>query len=77
MQIKVPNYITRIIADYLENRSFIIKIHNFSSFPRNIEAGVLQGSVLSPALFSIFINDIPVKNKEAYEHTLLFADDIS
>ena len=72
---RFSSFFTRIIADFLENRSFIV--NNFSSLSRNIEAGVPLGSVLSPTLFSLFINDIPVKNKKAYEHTLLFADDIS
>ena len=34
-----------------------------------------QGGVLSPTLFSCYINDIPIENNEN-EHTLLFADDI-
>ena len=34
-----------------------------------------QGGVLSPTLFSIYINDVPLADSED-EKTLLFADDI-
>jgi hypothetical protein len=41
-----------------------------------IKAGVPQGAVISPILFSIFINDIPVNNKPNNSYSLLFADDL-
>ena len=75
---KLPYYITRIIVDYLNARSFVVRIGNSNSTPRNIEAGVPQGGVLSPTLFSLFINDLPVKmDAESREYSFLFADDIS
>jgi hypothetical protein len=40
--------------------------------PRNIQAGVPQGSVLSPTLYSICINNTPQKPGV---HLYLFADD--
>ncbi|KAL1122174.1 hypothetical protein AAG570_003579 [Ranatra chinensis] len=68
----VPSTYYLILLSYLSDRSFIV-IHGSSQssyFP--IKAGVPQGSILSPLLYSVYTSDIP-------EHpaTLLasFADD--
>ena len=43
---------------------------------RPIECGLPQGAVISPPLFCININDVPIIEK-IDEKTLLFADDIA
>lgn len=50
----------KIIASFLKNRAFYISLPPATSTKRPIEAGVPQGSVLSPMLYNIFMNDIPV-----------------
>jgi len=50
------------------------KIGAFKSSYKRIYCGVPQGSVISPLLFLIYINDIA---KASLCHTTLFADDIN
>ena len=75
-KIKVTFYLLRIIINFLENRQFYVQIGDYKTSMRSIECGVPQGAVLSPTLFSVFINDVPTKNTQN-EKTILFADDIA
>ncbi|MBM3938260.1 MAG: hypothetical protein FJ333_06350, partial [Sphingomonadales bacterium] len=57
---------------YLSNRSQVVDINGHYSDPVNIDISVLQGSILGPILFNVFINDLPLQSSIA---TFLFADD--
>ena len=76
-KLKIPWYILSLIENFLSNRTFTVKVENTSSKTRNISNGTPQGSVLSPTLFLVFINDIPIRHKKNKEYTFLFADDLS
>jgi len=76
-QIKTPYYPIKVIGHRMLNRSFKVKIVHFISSDRPFKIGVAQGAVLSPALFSIYINDLPICKEENVCDTLLFADDIN
>ena len=73
--LKVPYYLISIIWAFLKERTFEVKVDGEKSSIRKISCGVPQGGVLSPTLFSLFINDVPLAEGED-EKTLLFADDI-
>nr|CAH7757711.1 unnamed protein product [Callosobruchus chinensis] len=67
-----PFWLLKLLKSYLEGRKFRIKINNTLSTLRPIKAGVPQGSVLGPILYSLFIHDVPCsRNCEVY----LYADD--
>ena len=73
---KIPNYLIFWIRSFLTKRTFRVKVNRFTSNPYPIKAGVPQGSVISPLLFSLYINDIPKADETNKKYSLLFADDL-
>jgi ribonuclease HI len=61
------------INEFINNRTFEVKIGAESSSKRALQNGTPQGSVLSPILFLIMINDIDIGETGA--ELSLFADD--
>lgn len=59
LSLMLPGNYVKILASYVSERYFRVRFEDsFSSF-RSICAGVPQGSVLSPLLYSLFTTDIP------------------
>ena len=48
---------------YLSNRKFMVNLENPFSEVSSISCGVLQGSILRPLLFLIYVNDMPMAVK--------------
>jgi hypothetical protein len=62
----------KLIGSVLSNRKFSVSVEGEMSTPREMQAGVPQGLVLSPTLFNMYINDAP-QTHDVY--LALFADD--
>jgi ribonucleases P/MRP protein subunit RPP40 len=60
-------------SNYLSNRKQIVLIDNTPSTAQEINIGVVQGSILAPLLFIIYINDM--KNVLSHVTINIFADD--
>ena len=54
-----PEQIHQLIKSYLSSRTFVIKIEDTYSEVKDIKAGVPQGSVLSPILYTLYTANIP------------------
>ena len=74
MVLKVSYFLCLKIKNYLQNREQRVVLNGQTSEWRKINSGVLQGSVLGPLLFLIYINDLSDGLTSIYK---IFADDTS
>ncbi|GFY28523.1 probable RNA-directed DNA polymerase from transposon X-element [Trichonephila clavipes] len=67
-----PSPLIKLISSYLADRNFSVRINDTYSSHRPTEAGVAQGTLISPLLFNIYVNDIPIHHNTTL---CMFADD--
>lgn len=72
IRIRLPQYLIRMIHQFLTNRTFQTTIDGKMSTTRLMKFGTAQGSVLSPTLYNIYVHDIPLLTEC---HVSMFADD--
>ncbi|GFU51735.1 RNA-directed DNA polymerase from mobile element jockey [Trichonephila clavipes] len=60
------------IHSFLSNRTFRVRVDKTLSSPRPIRSGLPQGSLSSPLLFTLYVNDVP---QTGLSHLAMFADD--
>ena len=70
-------YLCNINKSFLSGRLFRVRVNESYSDYCPIEFCVPQGSLLSPTLFSIFINDLPDLSSPKRVYAPIFADDIA
>ena len=73
-QLDLPKYIVYWIQQFITERSFFIQINDSVSYKYKIEAGVPQGCILSPILFSIYFSDI---SEVINSNKAIYADDLA
>ena len=68
-----PSYLVHVITSYLRGRTFEASFLTATSSRRGMRAGVAQGGLISPVLFSLYVNDIPTPSRHV--EVALYADD--
>ena len=85
MERRVPLCFINIFIYWLSNLSSRCRWHATLSEPYSIRSGVKQGGILSPALFTLYMNDLMVRLREKgvgchiktlFLASIMFADDL-
>lgn len=78
-QLPTPYYL--FLKSYLTQRKFYVKVNDDTSSICQINAGVPQGSVLGPVLYTIYTSDMPIEDNVTIatyaDDTAILASDVS
>ena len=56
----VPNYLLRILIYWYANQTMCVKWRSQTSDKFHVSNGVRQGSILSPHLFKVYVDDLTI-----------------
>ena len=73
LTLNVPSYIVHTISSYLRDRTFEESLQTATSSRWGMWSGVAQGGLISPVLFSLYVNDMP--SPSHHVELALYADD--
>jgi hypothetical protein len=70
-----PSYLVKNVSSYLDCRTFQTSFQSATSTYRGMRAGVTQSGLVSPVLFSLYVNDKPTRSchVELAQYTALIA----
>jgi len=68
-----PSSLVHTISSYLKKRPFEASFQTVTSSRRGMRAGVAQGGLIYPVLFSLYVNDMPPHSHHV--ELALYADD--
>ena len=71
----IKGNVLELCASYLKNRSQFVVYDRIKSCTKNIDCGVLQGSILGSLFFIVFMNEIFHASQSLFN--ILYADDTS
>jgi hypothetical protein len=79
MQIGVGGKLLKLLENYFEDRWVKVNIGNSVSTPKKQTCGLVQGSVLAPLLFNLYLNDLAYLKRQGKllnyaDDTLIYAD---
>jgi len=72
----LPARVLRLLSSFLTDRQVQVRVGSTLSRGVRLEAGTPQGSVLSPLLFLIYVNDLPIQ-PQGHCRGGQFADDVN
>lgn len=74
INLNLPRCMTSLLCNFLDDRTAAIKINSYMGETFQLEAGVPQGSALSPLLYNIYVRDI---GDLTFSDYIQYADDIT